>query len=62
MKVTRSINDKGEQVITVILPIPASVEPAEYDRLAGIFERHLSRALVGVARRSPNDWLNLETK
>lgn len=55
MKVERSINDKGETVLTFIEPIPASIDPREYGWIAAIVQRDL---LFNLRR----DWLKLETK
>ena len=62
MKVERGFNAAGEPTITVSVPIPASIHPNDYEMLAALVERNLSRELLAALRRADRDWLNLETK
>lgn len=56
IEIERSVNDKGEAVITFTVPIPASVDPKDYDVIAALVQRNVNREIMR------GDWLKLETK
>lgn len=51
MKVERTVNERGEVTISVSMPIPASIDPKDYDTLVALCRQNFAR-----------DWLKLETK
>jgi hypothetical protein len=51
VKVERTVNERGEVTISVSMPIPASIDPKDYDTLVALCRQNFAR-----------DWLKLETK
>jgi hypothetical protein len=54
VKIEHGVNEKGEPTISYSLPIPASIDPKDYDAFAAIVERRMQEQ---IRARLDSFWL-----